>query len=562
MEHAHNIVVGIDFGTTYTAVAWVDASQPHHVEIIRNWPTAGQVVSSQVPSEIAYHSADRTLYSWGYNISPLSRKIKWFKLSLEVDEDVLELPFGLTSVDVIYDFLAAIQKHVMATLVRRMDSVLVQQASILFALTVPAIWSDSARRRTQDAAIKTEMGKDMPPQIFSEPECAAIHALKDLNDIGSLRCNDRLLVCDAGGGTVDIITYEVVQIRPLSIGECTVGTGDYCGSTFVDREFERFLTRRMGSQYNAISPLHKQQIIKNFEATKMAFRDEPGQEVFHVSLPPVGDIESIGVQSGNLPITRVEMRALFDPIVDRVISLISGQAAAVSSVDLIILVGGFGESEYLYQRVLGWAKTTSIRVLQPREASTAIVRGAVMKGLETIGIPRTKIARRARRWYGVTVNETFVNGQHPITDRYTNPHTGQTLAKNQIRWFIEKDQLIPDEQTFRKSCLPEYLRKQIHSVPGHAFHRDFRHLSAWEDSLVSCSADTPPSRFEPPVVKLCTITSDLTHVQKKRFTRHWRGLRPYKTAHYILCLGVQDNNLAFKLEFRGHQYGLANIEFD
>ncbi|KAL8714311.1 MAG: hypothetical protein Q9220_001642 [cf. Caloplaca sp. 1 TL-2023] len=545
MDNVRNIVIGIDFGTTYTAVAWADASQPNHVEIIRNWPTAGQVVSCQVPSEIAYDCADRTLYSWGYNISSLSRKIKWFKLSLELEEDVLELPFGLTSIDVTYDFPAAIQKHIMATLMRRMDSAVVQQASMVFALTVPAIWSDSARRKIQDAAMKAGMGKDTPPQIFSEPECAAIHALKDLDDIGSLRCNDRLLVCDAGGGTVDIITYEIVQTSPLSIVECTVGTGDYCGSTFVDREFEKFLARRLGSQYSNIPPLHIQQIIKNFEAVKMAPRDEPEQEIFHVSLPTVGHIESIGVQSGNLPITRVEMRALFDPIVDQVMSLISAQATAVPSVDLIILVGGFGECEYLYQRVLRWARTTSIRLLQPREASTAVVRGAVMKGLETIGISRTHIARRARRWYGVTVNEAFVDGVHSVIDLYSNPHTGQILAKNQIHWFIEKDQLIPNEQTFR-----------------HTFHRDFRYLSAWKDNLVSCSADTPPRRFEAPVARICTITSDLTRIKKKHFARHWRKFRSYKTAHYILCLGVQENNLTFKLEFCGRQYGVANIDFD
>lgn len=75
MDNLHRIVVGIDFGTTYTAVAWAEASNPNQIEIIRNWPTSGQLVGPQVPSEIAYSEEDRNVFSWGYNISPDRRKV-------------------------------------------------------------------------------------------------------------------------------------------------------------------------------------------------------------------------------------------------------------------------------------------------------------------------------------------------------------------------------------------------------------------------------------------------------------------------------------------------------
>ncbi len=354
---------------------------------------------------------------------------------------MVEFPWGLTSADVVGDYLSAVCKHVMATLHRRVDREIMQKATVDFALTVPAIWSDAARKKTQDAAIKAGMGQNMLPQIYSEPECAAIYALKDLDDIESLRINDCILICDAGGGTVDIITYKILQINPLSIVECTAGTGDYCGSTFVDREFEKLFVRRMGSHHATLSSVHRQQVIKNFEAAKVAFRNEPEQEDFYVNLPTVGDIEEAGVHSGNLHLSRADMRGLFDPIIDRVLGLINVQVKTVSSVNLIVLVGGFGESEYLYQRVLTWASGAQIRVLQPREAATAIVRGAVLKGLETAGISKTRIVRRARRWYGVTVNETFVEGKHRPEDRCPNIDTGQILARNQIRWFIQKASL-------------------------------------------------------------------------------------------------------------------------
>ncbi|KAL8643779.1 MAG: hypothetical protein Q9226_008127 [Calogaya cf. arnoldii] len=544
METAHKIIVSIDFGTTYTAVAWVDAASPTQVEIISNWPTAGQVVGSQVPTEIAYDYNDRAKYSWGYNISPKLQKIKWFKLSLELEQDVVELPFGLTSTTVICDFLSAICKHVMATLDRRVNKEIMRKATVEFTLTVPAIWSDGARKKTQDAAIKAGMGRNLLPQIYSEPECAAIYALKDLDDIESLRMNDCILICDAGGGTVDIITYKILQINPLSIVECTAGTGDYCGSTFVDREFEKLFIRRMGSHYTTLSSVHRQQVIKNFEAAKVAFRNEPEQEDFYVNLPTVGDIEVAGVHSGNLHISRAEMRSLFNPVIDRVLDLINVQVNIVPSVNLIVLVGGFGESEYLYQRVLMWASRAQIRVLQPREAATAIVRGAVLKGLETAGISKTQIVRRARRWYGVTVNETFVE------DSLVHPQ-GKS-----------KDQLMSDEETFSKPRSDRLDPRNPLIDLGHGFHRDFRHLAMWTDTLVSCISNEPPTRLEAPVTRLCTITSDLTHLRKRAFARRWRIFQKYYTARYTLCLGVHDNNLTFKFEFEGQQYGLANVDFD
>lgn len=75
MAELHRIVVGIDFGTTYSAVAWAETSKPSHIEVIKNWPTSGQLVGAQVPSEISYKDGDTTSFSWGYDICPRDRKV-------------------------------------------------------------------------------------------------------------------------------------------------------------------------------------------------------------------------------------------------------------------------------------------------------------------------------------------------------------------------------------------------------------------------------------------------------------------------------------------------------
>lgn len=76
-----------------------------------------------------------------------------------------------------------------------------------------------------------------------------------------------------------------------------------------------------------------------------------------------------------------------------------------------------------------------IRILQHREASTAIVRGTVIKAMEKAGFAKIEIMWRARRWYGVTVNEPFVEGKHRAEDRCVNARVWRKIKSN---WFIQK----------------------------------------------------------------------------------------------------------------------------
>ena len=238
----------------------------------------------------------------------------------------------------------------------------------------------------------------------------------------------------------------------------------------------------MGSHYGKLSWPNRQQVVKNFETTKIAFRDDPAQKTFYVNVPTIGNLEEAGVYGGNFEITREEMRSLFDPVIEQVLVLIRAQVMAASagsqSVNRILLVGGFGESEYLYKRTFAWASQYGVQVIQPREASTAIVRGAVMKGLEPkAGLERTEVVRRARRNFGVPSTQPFVEGKHLEQDKFIDPASGTVLARDQISWFIRKvsifscccttalkklqNQIMPDDATFSK--LKDLIRKPFHN---------------------------------------------------------------------------------------------------
>lgn len=79
-------------------------------------------------------------------------------------------------------------------------------------------------------------------------EAAALYTVKYLSP-SVLQTGRRFVVCDAGGGTVDLITYEVAQVQPLQMREVTEGTGGKCGSSMLNMRFRRYLKQIHGDKY-------------------------------------------------------------------------------------------------------------------------------------------------------------------------------------------------------------------------------------------------------------------------------------------------------------------------
>lgn len=59
-----------------------------------------------------------------------------------------------------------------------------------------------------------------------------------------MKIGDTFVLCDAGGGTVDLISYTITELYPrLQIKEAAPGTGGFCGSTYLDESFSNYLTQ-------------------------------------------------------------------------------------------------------------------------------------------------------------------------------------------------------------------------------------------------------------------------------------------------------------------------------
>ncbi len=76
-----------------------------------------------------------------------------------------------------------------------------------------------------------------------------------------------------------------------------------------------------------------------------------------LQVPRLPDDEEARLDSGFLILTAAEIKDIFEPVVKEVCDLVQGQVDGLRNkggiVSGIVLVGGFGQSEYLYKRLKG-----------------------------------------------------------------------------------------------------------------------------------------------------------------------------------------------------------------
>jgi len=231
-ESSADLVVGIDFGTTFTGFAFGHSGLTVEtladmkrvagkIAIVRTWPNA---VSDKIPTVLAYNS---TPPSWGANIGPRDKpRVAHFKLGLQenvgkyykqrasakgttsllggyLDDPNWKHPNmpNKKAVDYTADYLTQAFNYVKnEALPRTFDAEFLKGQKISYVLTVPAIWTDKAKELTRQAAVRAGISR-RELMLITEPEAAALYCATWCQEV-QLQEGDKFLICDAGGGTV------------------------------------------------------------------------------------------------------------------------------------------------------------------------------------------------------------------------------------------------------------------------------------------------------------------------------------------------------------------------
>jgi molecular chaperone DnaK (HSP70) len=247
-------------------------------------------------------------------------------------------------------------------------------------------------------------------------EAAAIYALHGLDPHG-LNVGDSFVLCDAGGGTVDLISYTITELHPiLKVKEAAAGTGGLCGSTFLNRRFGEYLTQKLGGESGWDEEILAEAMERFDTVIKKQYSPSAqNQDGYSILVPGLANNEKLGIRRGRFNIKPAEMKGIFDPIIEKVIELVKGQIKTTKTkIRAVLLVGGFGQNNYLKER-LRTTLGSSIDVLQPPNAWTAVVRGAVMMGLARANSKLAAVglvSRAARKHYGIELSCEYDENEH------------------------------------------------------------------------------------------------------------------------------------------------------
>ena len=266
------------------------------------------------------------------------------------------------------------------------------------------------------------------------------------------------MICDAGGGTVDLISYTITNLKPiLEVREAAPGTGGLCGSTFLNRRFASFLQAKLGAQDGFDDEVMADAMEKFDKTIKRQFTTAAGpDETYAVPVSGLADNRSLGVRRGRFALKASDLQAIFEPVIQEVIKLVRGQIASSQvPIRAVLLVGGFGASNYLKERLRA-AVDRGVNIMQPPNAWLAVAQGAVMKGLaqsapDTIGKSIVNIqGRKARKHYGVYVSLKYddnIHG-HLLDEKFWSGYDGMWMVHAMSWHFRRVSRVVTPHSTF------------------------------------------------------------------------------------------------------------------
>ncbi|KAF2461821.1 hypothetical protein BDY21DRAFT_329742 [Lineolata rhizophorae] len=605
----NRVVIAIDYGTTYTGIAFFPMTVNtvrllvDEIRFVGSWPSAaaGNGRSNlneskeefKVPSDISYAAAKNAAKQWGFDICPGSPVVRHAKLEFEPQQRLEELRMILTVLegtknldlqairnaqDGIVAFPARDATQVVADYLLRVREHAAEQAKQWFqatvpidlVITVPTVWNDTGKDRTLHAIHKAGFNETHFPTlrktyIITEPEAASYYILKSMHQKRNrdVKVGDCFVVCDAGGGTVDLISYRVKQLEPtFEIEEVGFATGDRCGASYIDLDFQRWLRQKIGKEnydmlldglpdndagsYSVVGP-KMQGILRYFEEnikTGFGKRDQPTK--YFLPFPSELDIDDDrekDIQDGEILMTLNELKTIFKPTIQRTRALIAGQVNQVELrgylVRSIFLCGGFARNEHLFTEVGNYARIKNIGLERGSEPWTAVARGAVAKGIDVAdGLASIK---RCPKHYGLSTCQLFAPHRHSEQDRYIDPFDGQHKAKDQITWLIHKGDPLFSNKSRTSSV---WFRKKF----------DIGEVRVFQTIFVATTEEQAPqslSRFHEHTGAITKLDCDLRNVPDVLLDRTKAGARgtPYFSANLRLDIRVDTSSVQIQLFF-------------
>ena len=352
-------IIGIDLGTTNSAVAVLEGKDPKIITNPEGNRTTPSVVSFKNGETQVGEVAKRQAITNPNTVSSIKRHMgdANYKVKIE-DKEYTPQEISAMILQYIKDYA---------------ESYLGEEVSQA-VITVPAYFNDSQRQATKDAGkiagLKVE-------RIVNEPTAAALaYGLDKLNK------DERILVFDLGGGTFDVSILELGD----GVFEVLSTNGDtHLGGDDFDNKIIDWLVENFKADNGIDLSQDKMAMQRLKDAAEKAKKDLSGTTEAQISLPFIAAGEA-GPLHLETSLSRAKFNELTEDLVERtkipVRNALADAGLTNADIDEVILVGGSTRIPAVKEAVKAETGHTPNESVNPDEAVAlgAAIQGGVITG--------------------------------------------------------------------------------------------------------------------------------------------------------------------------------------
>ena len=390
MRNKMSKIIGIDLGTTNSAVAIMEGDKVRVIENSEGARTTPSIVAYLENGEILVGApAKRQAVTNPKNtLFAVKRLIGRRYDDAEVQKDISRAPFKIVKADngdawvqVLADKKLAPQQ-VSAEVLRKMKKTAedyLGEPVTEAVITVPAYFNDSQRQATKDAG--RIAGLEVK-RIINEPTAAALAF--GLDKAGN--SDRKIAVYDLGGGTFDISVIDIATVDGDKQFEVLSTNGDtFLGGEDFDQRLVTYLIDefRKDTGCDLSKDILALQRLK--DAAEKAKIELSSRQETEVNLPYI-TADATGPKHMNITVTRAKFESLVEDLVQRTIEpvkkALADAKAGTSDISDVILVGGMSRMPRVQEVVREFFGKEPRKDVNPDEAVAigAAIQGSVLTG--------------------------------------------------------------------------------------------------------------------------------------------------------------------------------------
>jgi len=384
-EKVKGPVIGIDLGTTNSAVALMEGMNPRIIENSEGARTTPSVVGFTKEGErLVGIAAKRQAVVNPENTLFATKRLIGRKFSdVEVQRDIQQVPYKIvqhTNGDAWLE--AQGQKYSPSQIggfvlgkMKETAEAFVGKSLKNAVVTVPAYFNDQQRQATKDAGQISGLNV---MRVINEPTAAALAY--------GLEKDDRVVaVYDLGGGTFDISILEISS----GVFEVKSTNGDtHLGGEDFDITLVRHLVKQFKNEQGIDLSGDRMAIQRIREAAEKAKIELSSSLQTDINLPFI-TADASGPKHINTKMTRAQLEGLVEPLVSRTVDPVRKalKDANLQSKDIqdVILVGGMTRMPKVTETVKSIFGRDPAKSVNPDEAVAigAAIQGGVLSGQVT-----------------------------------------------------------------------------------------------------------------------------------------------------------------------------------